>query len=75
MILICHWKKSSASRIPERWAPGKFDYFFASHQVFHIHVVLAALCHYAAILTAFKHHHGVRGGMCHVDPHSILGVH
>ncbi|EGN92896.1 hypothetical protein SERLA73DRAFT_65012 [Serpula lacrymans var. lacrymans S7.3] len=46
-----------ANRIPERLAPGKFDYFLASHQIFHFSVVLAALSHYACILTAFDHWH------------------
>ncbi|KAJ7185502.1 hemolysin-III related-domain-containing protein [Mycena filopes] len=36
-----------ANRIPERLAPGKFDYFFASHQIFHCCVVAAAGAHYA----------------------------
>lgn len=39
-----------AKRFPERWAPGKYDYFFASHQIFHVFVVLAALAHYKAVL-------------------------
>lgn len=34
-----------AKRIPERWFPGKCDYLFQSHQIFHILVVLAALVH------------------------------
>jgi len=46
-----------ANRIPERLSPGTFDYFFSSHQIFHFCVVLAALCHYACILTAFDHWH------------------
>ncbi|KAI0318510.1 hemolysin-III related-domain-containing protein [Amylostereum chailletii] len=52
-----------ANRIPERFAPGKFDYFFASHQIFHFSVVAAALCHYTCILTAFNHWHS-RTGVC-----------
>jgi len=24
-----------AQRIPERWYPGRFDYFLSSHQIFH----------------------------------------
>ncbi|ETW77954.1 hypothetical protein HETIRDRAFT_325724 [Heterobasidion irregulare TC 32-1] len=52
-----------ANRIPERLAPGKFDYFFASHQIFHFCVVLAALAHYACVLTAFEHWHS-RVGVC-----------
>jgi len=53
-----------AGRVPERWYPGKFDYFFASHQIFHTHVVLAALAHYMCLLTAFQHRHTVDGGRC-----------
>jgi adiponectin receptor len=44
-----------ANRLPERIAPGSFDYFFASHQIFHFCVVFAALAHYVAVLTAFNH--------------------
>ncbi|KDQ58613.1 hypothetical protein JAAARDRAFT_206498 [Jaapia argillacea MUCL 33604] len=50
-----------ANRIPERFAPGKFDIFFSSHQIFHVHVVLAALAHYACVLTAFNHWHSQQG--------------
>ncbi|KAI0035484.1 hemolysin-III related-domain-containing protein [Vararia minispora EC-137] len=50
-----------ANRIPECFAPGKFDYFFASHQIFHVAVVGGALCHYACILTAFDHWHRQEG--------------
>ncbi|KAI0763120.1 HlyIII-domain-containing protein [Trametes elegans] len=49
-----------ANRIPERFAPGRFDYFFASHQIFHFFVVAAALAHYAGVLTSFDHWHGRR---------------
>ncbi|KAL6306369.1 HlyIII-domain-containing protein [Sparassis latifolia] len=52
-----------ANRIPERFSPGTFDHFFASHQIFHFHVVLAALSHYACILTGFHHWHS-RIGQC-----------
>ncbi|KAJ6588768.1 hemolysin-III related-domain-containing protein [Mycena capillaripes] len=44
-----------ANRIPERLAPGKFDYFFASHQIFHCCVVAAAGAHYAGVLTALRY--------------------
>jgi adiponectin receptor len=47
----------SANRIPEKLYPGKFDYFFASHQIFHVCVVLAALAHYVCILTALNYWH------------------
>ncbi|KAL5522984.1 hypothetical protein ACEPAF_1251 [Sanghuangporus sanghuang] len=55
-----------ANRIPERLSPGTFDYFFSSHQIFHIMVVLAALAHYAAVLTDIEHWHGTRKGVCSV---------
>jgi len=44
-----------ANRIPERFAPGSFDYFFASHQIFHFFVVFAALAHYKSILIALDY--------------------
>ncbi|THV04688.1 HlyIII-domain-containing protein [Dendrothele bispora CBS 962.96] len=44
-----------ANRIPERFFPGAFDYFFASHQIFHFCVVLAALAHYTSIKIALDH--------------------
>ncbi len=53
----------SATRIPERLAPGRFDYFFSSHQIFHIFVVLAALSTYVCVLAAFDHRHSP-SGMC-----------
>jgi adiponectin receptor len=39
-------------RIPERWAPGAFDLFGASHQLFHIAVFAAAAVHLRSLLTA-----------------------
>ncbi|KAI0266105.1 HlyIII-domain-containing protein [Gloeopeniophorella convolvens] len=50
-----------AHRIPEKLAPGRFDYFFSSHQIFHVFVVLAALSTYACVLSGFHHWHGRRG--------------
>merc|ERR1711871_959596 len=35
-----------ATRVPERCAPGRFDIFGASHQLFHVAVVFAAVVHY-----------------------------
>lgn len=37
-------------RIPECWAPGRFDIIGHSHQLWHIAIVLAILLHYRAIL-------------------------
>jgi adiponectin receptor len=38
-----------ASRIPERFFPGKCDIWFQSHQLFHLFVVAAAFVHYRGI--------------------------
>lgn len=35
-----------ATRIPEKWYPGRFDMFMSSHQIFHVAVVLGAYAHY-----------------------------
>lgn len=37
-----------ASRVPERWKPGKFDIAGHSHQLFHVLVVAGAYTHYCA---------------------------
>ncbi|XP_076373600.1 adiponectin receptor protein-like isoform X1 [Tachypleus tridentatus] len=36
-------------RVPERFFPGKCDYWFHSHQIFHILVIAAAFVHYHGI--------------------------
>ncbi|SCW01562.1 LAFE_0E02410g1_1 [Lachancea fermentati] len=40
-------------RIPESLAPGKFDLFGHSHQLFHVLVVLGSLCHFRAVLGSY----------------------
>ncbi|KDR80095.1 hypothetical protein GALMADRAFT_62813 [Galerina marginata CBS 339.88] len=44
-----------ANRIPERLSPGRFDFFLASHQLFHTCVVLAAYAHYQGVLTSLRY--------------------
>ncbi|PWZ03052.1 HlyIII-domain-containing protein [Testicularia cyperi] len=39
-----------ATQFPESWAPGKFDTWGHSHQLWHIGIVLAIVCHYRAAL-------------------------
>ncbi|GLC48766.1 hypothetical protein PLESTB_000145700 [Pleodorina starrii] len=39
-----------ATRVPERWLPGRFDVWFHGHQIFHVLIVLAALVHYRAVM-------------------------
>lgn len=41
------------TRIPESIWPGKFDIWFASHQIFHVFVVLASLVHLYGVWVAF----------------------
>lgn len=36
-----------ASKVPERFAPGYFDYLLASHQLWHVMVVTGAIIWYA----------------------------
>lgn len=41
------------TRIPESIWPGKFDIWFASHQIFHVFVVLASFVHLYGVWVAF----------------------
>lgn len=42
-----------AARIPERWAPDRFDLLGASHQIFHVFVCAAAASHWHALVLAW----------------------
>lgn len=53
-----------AARVPERWAPGRFDLVGASHQVFHCFVVAAAVAHLKGLVVAFDFLHGMDVGKC-----------
>jgi adiponectin receptor len=48
-----------AARIPERLAPGYFDIWFQSHQIFHVFVVAAACVHYYGLCVLSLHQSGV----------------
>ncbi|CAA7393622.1 unnamed protein product [Spirodela intermedia] len=39
-----------ATRVPERWSPGKFDLIGHSHQLFHVLVIAGAYIQYLAML-------------------------
>lgn len=43
-----------ATRVPERWMPGKFDIVGNSHNLFHVLVVAGAYTHYRAGLVYLK---------------------
>ncbi|KAF3007495.1 hypothetical protein E8E13_005343 [Curvularia kusanoi] len=46
-----------AARIPEKWAPGRFDIWGSSHQIFHVLVVMAAASHLLGLVKAFDYAH------------------
>ncbi|KUJ24624.1 putative hemolysin-III channel protein Izh2 [Mollisia scopiformis] len=46
-------------RFPERWHPYRFDFIGASHQIFHVLIVSAALVHFWGLLGSFEHIRGV----------------
>lgn len=63
-----------AARVPERFAPGRFDLLGASHQIFHLLILAAAAAHYVSIRRAYAFWHtvesvdsavgGGRAGVC-----------
>ncbi|KAF7557877.1 hypothetical protein G7046_g5932 [Stylonectria norvegica] len=53
-----------ATRWPERSAPGSYDIWGNSHQIFHIFVILAAVTHFYAMAKAFDYHHTGTGDQC-----------
>ncbi|CAK7239434.1 MAG: hypothetical protein STHCBS139747_000864 [Sporothrix thermara] len=57
-----------AARWPERWAPGRFDIWGSSHQIFHVFVLLAAASHLRGVIEAYLYHHNIMGGQCPVPP-------
>ncbi len=44
-----------ASKVPERWCPGMFDYVGGSHNLWHVAVLGGILFHYSAMQTFFSH--------------------
>ncbi|KAK4202433.1 hemolysin-III related-domain-containing protein [Triangularia verruculosa] len=44
-----------ASKVPERWCPGMFDYCGGSHNLWHIAVLGGILFHYKAMQAFFSH--------------------
>jgi len=42
------------TRFPESFFPGKFDLLFASHQLWHLFILLAGVWHYWCTLTVYK---------------------
>jgi len=50
-----------AARIPERWFPGRFDIYGASHQIMHVLVICGALSHTTGLLKVFDYWQSLRG--------------
>lgn len=46
-------------RFPEKYGPGKYDIWGHSHQIFHVLVVVAALCHMTGLLKSYAYVHTV----------------
>jgi len=70
-----------ASGIPERWAPGRFNYCGSSHQLMHVGVVGAVVSMYAFMTALLRHRvaaagaaaaMGAAGGGGHEDPLLLL---
>ena len=40
-----------ANQVPERWMPGYFDHFGASHQLWHVAILMGIYFHYKYIIT------------------------
>ncbi|OBT86538.1 hypothetical protein VE02_04325 [Pseudogymnoascus sp. 03VT05] len=45
------------AKVPERFAPGKFDVWGSSHQIFHVCVLLGAASHLAGTIKGFDYNH------------------
>jgi len=43
-----------ASRVPEKWWPGLFDYVGGSHNIWHVAVLAGILFHYTAMMEFFQ---------------------
>ena len=65
-----------AIRIPERFAPGKFDILGSSHQIFHGFVLAAAVTHFIGLCKAYEYWHeralevGISDDVCKGIPYS-----
>ncbi|KFH43607.1 Adiponectin receptor protein-like protein [Hapsidospora chrysogenum ATCC 11550] len=42
-----------ATRVPEKWLPYHFDIYGASHQIFHVAVIVAAYIHFWGLMESF----------------------
>jgi Haemolysin-III related len=61
-----------ATRVPEKWFPGRFDLFFHSHQIFHMFVVLGAYCHYVGVSQLLKWRDAAGGCALDLTSHAAI---
>jgi adiponectin receptor len=55
-----------ASKVPERWMPGRFDYIGSAHNIWHIAVLGGIVTHYFAMQEMFLHAHNRAAAQCPV---------
>lgn len=48
---------SLQAKVPERFAPGRFDVWGSSHQIFHVCVLLGAASHLTGAIKGFDYNH------------------
>lgn len=61
------------ARIPEKWYPGRFDYWINSHQIFHIAVIGAAMLQYQGALSSALFWHS-RNPTCSLSVEEMLSM-
>jgi adiponectin receptor len=63
-----------ATRVPERWFPGKFDLLFHSHQIFHVFVVIGAYVHFLGALELVKWRDASGGCAIEVNSSAAMNI-
>jgi adiponectin receptor len=52
------------TRFPEKYFPGKFDFVFSSHQLWHLLVFAAAVIHYHGLVRLYTWRVELEEGVC-----------
>lgn len=50
----------TGAKFPEAWFPYRFDFLGASHQIFHVLVLVAGLLHYRGLASALLEVRGLQ---------------
>ena len=57
------------SRVPEKYWPGRFDYWLNSHQILHMMVIMGSLINWQGAVQSYHFWHlAVPGSVCKIDP-------